>query len=505
MNKVTMNRKFVILLICVVEFVLSDDSYRLKYEYKYSFKGPNLSQSDKSVPFWNTSGDAVPSHDSVRVVPSLRGKKGAVWSKYPFTHNAWQLDVSFRILGRGKVGADGLAVWFVETPSHGGPVFGSMDMWKGMGLFFDSFDNDGKRNNPYVTLIVNDGTMSYSHSTDGYEQKNGGCLRDFRNRPYPTKARIIYWNNRLQVLIDSGFTKEEDFEECTTVDNVKLPQPGYFGVSAATGGLADDHDVHKFLVWSLYPKQGETKEDEDQPGQKNKEEMKRLQEEYEKNLQSFMEEQKKFKEEHPDKVKEEFTDVDDMYEDFMPEFKAVMDVQNKVKDELSKLRSSMIMVLEKQERIISRLDEKSPPDANLAKSHEIENVMKIQRVTRDSVHELENHLNFLKTTTLALSDNVANLNVPDRAAAAGDNIASKSYEQQKFALDIQERLDVMRNSLVSIEAKQGKQPKLSCPSVEIPSCVTFAGLIIVAVIQVAILLAYHIIKQSREAAAKKFF
>jgi hypothetical protein len=32
---------------------------------------------------------------------------------------------------------------------------------------------------------------------------------------------------------------------------VVLPKSGYFGVSAATGGLADDHDVLKFITHSL--------------------------------------------------------------------------------------------------------------------------------------------------------------------------------------------------------------------------------------------------------------
>ena len=34
-------------------------------------------------------------------------------------------------------------------------------------------------------------------------------------------------------------------------ENVVLPKNGYFGVSAATGGLADDHDVLKFITHSL--------------------------------------------------------------------------------------------------------------------------------------------------------------------------------------------------------------------------------------------------------------
>lgn len=33
-----------------------EQEYRTRFEYKYSFKGPNLVQVDKTVAFWNTLG-----------------------------------------------------------------------------------------------------------------------------------------------------------------------------------------------------------------------------------------------------------------------------------------------------------------------------------------------------------------------------------------------------------------------------------------------------------------
>ena len=42
------------------------------------------------------------------------------------------------------------AVWFTEELGKPGPVFGSSDKWKGMGLFFDSFDNDGEVSNAWL-------------------------------------------------------------------------------------------------------------------------------------------------------------------------------------------------------------------------------------------------------------------------------------------------------------------------------------------------------------------
>lgn len=55
------------------------------------------------------------------------------------------------------------AIWFTDKPGVEGPVFGSSDKWNGLGVFFDSFDNDNKRNNPYVMAMVNDGTKVYDH------------------------------------------------------------------------------------------------------------------------------------------------------------------------------------------------------------------------------------------------------------------------------------------------------------------------------------------------------
>lgn len=36
------------------------------------------------------------------------------------------------------------AVWFTSEQGLDGPVYGAADQWNGIGVFFDSFDNDGK-------------------------------------------------------------------------------------------------------------------------------------------------------------------------------------------------------------------------------------------------------------------------------------------------------------------------------------------------------------------------
>ena len=49
-----------------------------------------------------------------------------------------------------------------ESPATG-HVYGSVDRWIGLGLFFDSFDNDNKHNNPYIMAMTNDGTKNFAH------------------------------------------------------------------------------------------------------------------------------------------------------------------------------------------------------------------------------------------------------------------------------------------------------------------------------------------------------
>merc|ERR1719510_2425220 len=175
-----------------------------------------------------------------------------IWSKEISTFDWWEVEMTFRVTGRGRIGADGLAFWYTAAKGLEGPVYGSNDRWIGLGVFFDSFDNDNKHNNPYISAMSNDGSKVYDHQNDGSTQQLAGCLRDFRNKPFPVKAKITYYQNTLTLLFHNGMSNnEKDFEVCMNVENVVLPKNGYFGVSAATGGLADDHDVLKFNVFSL--------------------------------------------------------------------------------------------------------------------------------------------------------------------------------------------------------------------------------------------------------------
>ena len=66
--------------------------------------------------------DAIASEESVRITPSLRSQKGSIWSKLATTFDWWEVEIQFRVTGRGRIGADGLAFWFTSTKGFEGPV-----------------------------------------------------------------------------------------------------------------------------------------------------------------------------------------------------------------------------------------------------------------------------------------------------------------------------------------------------------------------------------------------
>ena len=48
--------------------------------------------------------------------------------------------------------------------------------------------------------------------------------------------------------------RDEDYDLCGMISSTaSIPDEGYFGITAATGGLSDDHDVISFIVHSLTP------------------------------------------------------------------------------------------------------------------------------------------------------------------------------------------------------------------------------------------------------------
>ncbi|KAL0965900.1 hypothetical protein UPYG_G00287490 [Umbra pygmaea] len=474
----------------------TDERPHRRFEYKYSFKGPHLSQADGSIPFWVHSGNAIPSADQVRITPSLRSQKGSVWSKNTVNFDNWEVEVTFRVSGRGRMGADGLAIWFTTAQGTDGPVYGAADRWNGIGIFFDSFDNDGKKNNPAVLVVGNNGNLVYDHPNDGSTQALGTCLRDFRNKPYPVKAKITYYMKTLTVLINNGFTPDrEDYEFCIKVDNMVIPKAGYFGISAATGGLADDHDVLSFLAFRLTePGKELPPPDAEMP----KEEKDKYQEEFQNFQQELDKKKEDYQKEHPDIQGEP---MDDMYESVNDrEIRQVFEGQNRIHLEIKQLHRQLAMILDEQRRYVSvvtdEISKRQGESKGQACTQDMGTLVATQQEMLRNLDELRN----------SFHDSLKQIGATQHL---DNTVGMGTYETVEHFNDIKEHLHVVKRNIEHLITRNGNPSEkqvVKCPDPPLmPSCLGATHFLVFVVIQSLLFISYIMYKSQQEAAAKKFF
>lgn len=469
----------------------------LRFEYKLSFKGPHLTQKDKGIPFWEHGGDAIAGDDNVRITPSLRSKKGWVWSKNSVPHDNWVIEVAFRVTGRGRVGADGLAIWYTQQKGVEGPVFGSNDKWNGLGIFFDSFDNDAQRNNPYILVMLNNGTREYDHMNDGHDQQLGGCLRDFRNKPFPLHAKIEYYKNSLTLFIHNGMSNSQEYELCMRTEGVQLPKNGFFGITAATGGLADDHDVLAFMTHSMHAPADQLAADP----KVSDDEKKKLEEEFQEYYKKLEQAKEDYKKEHPDKAKDEYDiDVDKWFESQGErELKQIFEGQNNMFHSLRELNKRLDELHGRQELILSKLSSGSGgvqvvqgqgqpvaiPDT--IKRHEVDVVISNQNDIRGKMQDVRELINQIKEKA-------------DRIGGGGSG--GVNMDLQMAIHEVKDHVRQVREDTASM-LKAPQQPfGSSCPHV---SCISPTIFFIGLSVQIMALFVYALYKQNKEAQAKKFY
>ncbi|XP_041476999.1 vesicular integral-membrane protein VIP36-like [Lytechinus variegatus] len=206
-----------------------------------------------SLPMWDIMGNTMVTNSYIRLTPDHQSMRGAVWNQVPNKSPNWELHLHFSVHGSGKtLFGDGFAIWYTKERMKDGPVFGNMDYFTGLGLFFDTYSNhNGPHNHahPYISAQINNGTLHYDHDRDGTHTELDGCHAPFRNKDHNTHVAIRYFQNRLTVMMD--ISGEGKWQHCVDQERIILPTGYYFGASAATGQLADNHDIHSVKVYEL--------------------------------------------------------------------------------------------------------------------------------------------------------------------------------------------------------------------------------------------------------------
>ncbi|KAG9488844.1 hypothetical protein GDO78_005049 [Eleutherodactylus coqui] len=97
--------------------------------------------------------------------------------------------------------------------------------------------------------MVSNGSLSYDHTRDGRSTELGGCTAMVRNLNHDTFFVIRYVKRRLTIMID--IDGKQEWKDCLDVAGVRLPRGYYFGASAATGDLSDNHDIISLKLYQL--------------------------------------------------------------------------------------------------------------------------------------------------------------------------------------------------------------------------------------------------------------
>lgn len=302
----------------------------------------------------------------------------------------------------------------------------------------------------------------YSKPSDGTTQLLSGCLRDFRNKPFPTRARIEYYKNTLTVEFHNGMSQNPDeYELCLRAENVHLPKHGHFGISAATGGLADDHDVYHFLTTSLH-EQSDIGEVHKMPDEAVK-----LTQEYQDYQKKLDQQKEDYRKEHPDEKKksEEF---EDWFEtDNQRELRQIWQSQTHMFDVLKELSRKVDEIIGRQERTMGLLSinaqqpqqpgvpaqqiQYQPPSqggqqfGDTIRRHEVEAIIQNQNMFISTIREIKASMNDLQART----DNI----LQNQARQPTAQVQSTGYDVQSMIGEMRDGLNQIKQGITNIHTR----------------------------------------------------
>ncbi len=148
-----------------------------------------------------------------------------------------------------------------ESKALNGPVFGLRDDFTGFGVVFDTYDNDGRRDNPSIYAIMNnEGKFTFNHDNDfandyirdspaGLASK---CTADYRNLGTSIRVLFRYHRGILHVYIDDSL-KSTGYKFCLAV-RIELSSKiteRHLAFTAMTGQVADAVEITQITTHYL--------------------------------------------------------------------------------------------------------------------------------------------------------------------------------------------------------------------------------------------------------------
>lgn len=207
---------------------------------------------DQFLPLFKRYGDAHMDKNTIYLCDGKANQQGALWSKRTMTEKSWQITFAYRIKG-DAIGGNGLAFWYSKEGHRTGAVYGGPDKFDGLGLFFDTFDEETKSETvPMVVGLIGDGVTPFkqaSLSIEGNKKIIGSCFKNVRNTDAPVYVKITYFQQHLKVEIDNT-SEGKGYSTCFENFEVSLPVGYYFGITASTNIFPGTQFI-SFLVYML--------------------------------------------------------------------------------------------------------------------------------------------------------------------------------------------------------------------------------------------------------------
>ncbi|CEP01500.1 hypothetical protein PBRA_002106 [Plasmodiophora brassicae] len=234
----------------------SPETHRRPIETHHSLHHP----FDQSSVYWKYGGSTVMTTKAIRLTPATQSRTGWLWNDYPVESANWEVEIGLRVFSKPHFGGDGFAFWVLSSemdPSYSasptslsGPVFGMRDDFKGFGVIFDTYDNDGRRDNPSIFVVKNiNGKFVYNNDNDLADNMVRNldpsvpykCTADYRNLGKPVKVLFRYIHGSLHIYVDDTI-KETGYKFCLAVsinlEEVKITET-HFAFTSMTGEVAD--------------------------------------------------------------------------------------------------------------------------------------------------------------------------------------------------------------------------------------------------------------------------
>lgn len=223
-------------------------------------KQPYLEQNSYKVKNWDVIGNAmVKNHDYIRLTSDNPHQVGNMFSKNPISAQSFEMELTFHVHSKNtNLVGDGFAIWFLNSKSDIGDVFGAQNDFNGLGIMVDTYKNGKRGQFPFVNLMLGDGNTHYDKATDGYHTRLAGCSAHLILNPASgvTKARIVYIKDGYFSLDFNYDNQHEHWVNCVTLNDVKLPIIKHLGFTAETGDLTENIDIIENKIFGLHKPDG---------------------------------------------------------------------------------------------------------------------------------------------------------------------------------------------------------------------------------------------------------